>query len=617
MRKVKKRKNKIISYSIILAVTVLCVVLFLLGIGKQQNDRMSDRLFQQGGSPSGNLFILQIDAHSLEELGPYQTWTRDYVAEAIEKLNEDTETAPAVIGVDILYIGETNKVSDAHLVNACSKSKNVVMGSLLNFDTAISQDREGNYYLADTISLYEEPFEALKRVTTQGFVNGFADDDGVIRHGLQKISVPEIGEVPSFSYAVYRKYAAQNDLPEGIDIPENEKGYWYLNYQAVPGGYSNGYSLSDFIQDEIPKDRFSGSIVLIGPYAEGLMDSYMTAVDYTAPMYGVEIHANMIESMIGKNFKKEISRQAQVILIAILVFLILFACSREKLRYSMLALGLACVGYPVIAYMLYQAGILLNLIFIPVAAFLIVVVNVCAHYIKAIAKKRQVEKTFKRYVDPEIVDEIMQTGMENITLGGTSVDIACLFVDIRGFTPMSEALQPEEVVNILNRYLCLTSSCIFRHHGTLDKFIGDATMAIFNAPLPQKDYVYDAVLAAMDMVQGAAELEKELQEKFGRSVSFGIGVHCGKAVVGNIGTEKRMDYTAIGDTVNTAARLESNAPAGSILISREVYERLRGRIEAVSVGNLKLKGKKEELEVFRVERIVPETVMTDKRMGNE
>ena len=606
MKNAKKIRNTVISYIIILIMTMCCVSLFLLGAGSRQNDQLSDLILQQGGSPSGNIFILQIDAHSLEELGPYQTWTRDYVAEAIERLNGTSDLAPAVIGVDVLYIGTTSREADEHLAKACEDGGNVVLGSFLNFDTAISQDEEGNYYLSDQISLYEEPYDEVKAVTTQGFVNGFADDDGVIRHGLLKAQVPGKGEVPSFSYAVYRKYAEKNGLPEKLTVPVNNDGYWYLNYQTAPFGYSNGYSLSDFIQGEISMERFADSIVLIGPYAEGLMDSYTTAVDLSTPMYGVEIHANMIEAMLRGDFKREVFTWIQALLIAILVFTSLCVCKKEKLCYSLAVLGLSCIGYPIAVYVLYQCGFLLNLVVVPVAGFLITVGNVVAHYVKALARKHQVEKTFKRYVDPEIVDEIMQTGMENITLGGTSVDIACLFVDIRGFTPMSEALQPEEVVNILNRYLYLTSSCIFRHHGTLDKFIGDATMAIFNAPLPQKDYVYDAVLAAMDMVQGAAELEKELQEKFGRSVSFGIGVHCGKAVVGNIGTERRMDYTAIGDTVNTAARLESNAPAGSILISRDVYERLRGRIEAVSVGNLKLKGKKEELEVFRVERIVPE-----------
>ena len=193
--------------------------------------------------------------------------------------------------------------------------------------------------------------------------------------------------------------------------------------------------------------------------------------------------------------------------------------------------------------------------------------------------------------------------MDSIELGGEKTDIACLFVDIRGFTPMSEALSPEEVVGILNEYLGLTSSCIFNNDGTLDKFIGDATMAIFNAPLPLDDYIFKAVKTAMDIAQGSEELSKKLLEKFGKTISFGIGVNCGPAVVGNIGTQKRMDYTAIGDTVNTAARLESNAKPGQVLISKAVYDALSGRIEATSIGEIPLKGKSKGIEVFVVEKI--------------
>jgi adenylate cyclase len=165
---------------------------------------------------------------------------------------------------------------------------------------------------------------------------------------------------------------------------------------------------------------------------------------------------------------------------------------------------------------------------------------------------------------------------------------------------MSEKLTPEQVVAILNRYLELTSSSIFKFGGTLDKFIGDATMAIFGAPLPMEDYVFKAVCAANDMVERSHDLARELEEQFGRSVSFGVGVHCGKAVVGNIGTTRRMDYTAIGDTVNTSARLEANAPADTVYISKKVVDILQDRIECESVGNIPLKGKSEELEVFRL-----------------
>jgi len=221
-------------------------------------------------------------------------------------------------------------------------------------------------------------------------------------------------------------------------------------------------------------------------------------------------------------------------------------------------------------------------------------------YISEKLRQRKVIAAFKKYVAPEVVDEIAKKGDFKIQLGGENRDIAVLFVDIRGFTTMSEVLSPEEVVAILNRYLNLTTNAIFKNKGTLDKFVGDATMAVFNSPFDLEDYVFKAVCAAMDIVEGGAALEKELLEKFGRTVGFGVGVNCGEAVVGNVGCEFRMDYTAIGDTVNTAARLESNAKKGQVLISGEVYERIKDRIEVEEVGEIPLKGKSKGVFVYSV-----------------
>ena len=210
---------------------------------------------------------------------------------------------------------------------------------------------------------------------------------------------------------------------------------------------------------------------------------------------------------------------------------------------------------------------------------------------------------FRKYVAPQIVEEISRKGDFSIKLGGENRDVAVLFVDIRGFTTMSEALQPEEVVEILNEYLSLTTKCIFDNLGTLDKFVGDATMAVFNSPFDLPDYEYKAVCAAMDIVKGGEELEKVLLEKHGRSVGFGVGVNCGPAVVGNVGCEFRMDYTAIGDTVNTAARLEANAKKGQVLISDALYERLKDRIEVNEIGQIPLKGKSNGIMVYEVTKL--------------
>ena len=221
-------------------------------------------------------------------------------------------------------------------------------------------------------------------------------------------------------------------------------------------------------------------------------------------------------------------------------------------------------------------------------------------YILEKLKQKKVLKAFKKYVAPEIVDEISKKGDFHIKLGGENRDIAVLFVDIRGFTTMSEVLEPEQVVEILNSYLALTTEAIFKNKGTLDKFVGDATMAVFNSPFDLDDYEFRAVCAAWDIVQGGIALEGELMERFGRSVGFGVGVNCGPAVVGNIGCDFRMDFTAIGDTVNTAARLEANAKKGQVLISDVLYERVKDRVEVEEVGAIPLKGKSNEVFVYAV-----------------
>ena len=165
---------------------------------------------------------------------------------------------------------------------------------------------------------------------------------------------------------------------------------------------------------------------------------------------------------------------------------------------------------------------------------------------------------------------------------------------------MSEVLEPEQVVEILNSYLALTTEASFKNKGTLDKFVGDATMAVFNSPFDLDDYEFRAVCAAWDIVQGGIALEGELMERFGKTVGFGVGVNCGPAVVGNIGCDFRMDFTAIGDTVNTAARLEANAKKRQVLISDVLYERVKDRVEVEEVGAIPLKGKSNEVFVYAV-----------------
>jgi adenylate cyclase len=267
---------------------------------------------------------------------------------------------------------------------------------------------------------------------------------------------------------------------------------------------------------------------------------------------------------------------------------------------SIVAAGIILISVAV-SYLAYGGGLVLHPLWIPAGILALYLASIAVRYVRSAIEKQQLTKTFERYVAPEIVQEILKEGTENLSLGGKLCDIAVLFVDVRGFTTMSERLNPEMVVKILNKYLTMASTCVEDHKGTLDKFVGDAMMAFWGAPIPQEDAIRNAVLTALDIVKGAVKVSEELKDEIGEELNVGVGVHYGPAVVGNMGAERHMDYTAIGDTVNTAARLEANAPGGCVYISRVVADALGDEIRTQSLGGtVRLKGKAEGFEVLKI-----------------
>jgi class 3 adenylate cyclase len=187
---------------------------------------------------------------------------------------------------------------------------------------------------------------------------------------------------------------------------------------------------------------------------------------------------------------------------------------------------------------------------------------------------------------------------DSLQLGGRRIEITTLFADIRGYTSFSEKIDPESLFNVLNRYLALAADAVLLESGTIDKFMGDAVMAWFNAPIPQADHVLRAVRAALAIQEQVSEEHMELPEEF--QLQFGIGIHLGEVLLGLIGTQKRLEYTAIGDSVNIAKRLQENAQAGQILISQEAIGSLKGEVELRSLSPMAVAGKTRPLEVFEV-----------------
>ena len=588
-------------------VAVLATAIAASGLLYRADNALDDALYQEEQALDGNIFVIGIDARSLEVLGPFHTWSRSYMAQAIDMLNADPDCKPAAIGIDVLYAGYTDEEADNALVEALGRYDNVVTASAANFASELVTEADGTFYMEDYyVDSYDTPFPELAAVTTTGHINAMYDADGVMRHSIQKIDLPDGSQVNSFAYELYRKYCAHHGLEADANPPADDRYRWYVSFSGKPGAYYDDFSFSDLMNGNIPAEIFADSIVLIGPYATGLMDHVITSIDHSEMMYGVEYQANVVDALLRGDFKQEVSDLPQLAALFLVTFLLTLFSYKQKIRVSTALWLLAVGGYVAAAQISYQKGYLLHALWIPMFATIIYVALMAYNYLKAAMERRQITNTFKHYVAPEVVNELLKN-RDALELGGKLTDIACLFVDIRGFTPMSELLTPPQVVEILNRYLDLTSRCIMQNGGTLDKFVGDATMAIFNAPLPQEDYIYKAVKTALDMVEGSKALSEELQEQFGRTVQFGIGVHCGQAVVGNIGASVRMDYTAIGDTVNTAARLESNAPGGQILISRAVADALEGRIKVTSLGDsIKLKGKSAGFEILRVDGLMEE-----------
>lgn len=558
---------------------------------------LEDAIYRRPTGSTQNIKIIGIDEETLQAYGKLEEWSREKLAELVELLSENPETAPSVIGLDFLLTGETEGswTKDDRLVQACATAGNVVVASKLVCRTEFGISEDGSYYHDKwKVELLELPFDSLAEVTQQGFVNASQDKDGYIRRA--KLTAEYQGtQIESFPYKIANMY---NEYRGEAPVKADSSILQFL-YSGKPGEYEK-VSLVEVLNGNVDLQTFKNAIVLVGAYAPGMQDAYHVAVKRGEQMYGVEIHANILESLLTGKVVKNVSN-----MLAAAVILLVFAGyawlgQRQKL-FPVLAEGISIMALWLVAgILLKQCGWLLPLSVVELGLPPLMIYFIITKYIRERLGRKRVLKAFERYVAPQVVKELSRQNSFEIRLGGECREIAVLFVDIRGFTAMSERLEPEQVVEILNEYLNLTSQAIFKNHGTLDKFIGDAAMAVFNAPVALEDYVYKAVAAAMDMVQEAKILEKRLEEKYGNKVQFGVGINCGPAVVGNIGSEKRMDYTAIGDTVNTAARLESNATSGEILVSQAVYEQVKDRIKAEPVGELELKGKQQRIVAYRI-----------------
>lgn len=560
--------------------------------------------------PDTSIKIIKIDSKSLEEIGQFP-WDRSVYAKLIDKLEQGKAKA---IGLDVMT-PEPSKdpKQDQALADVMAKYDNIILPVNFNFPAKQKADNMLEY---DRI---EVPADAIGAPKDQlAHVNVFPDNDDKVRRLIVGLPEKDGSVVEAFSVKL-----ANFALDDAEKVRWDADGQtWYRGSEAIPVNARNqvitqyyssprqekdlqtgydSFSFSDVLNDKIDARLFENDIVLIGPFTTGLQDEYMTPMSDTIKMFGVEIHANMVQSILENKFWAELGKPAGIVILALIVALGAFLFERFKGK-TALFLFIGLLVLYIIVFIVANEWLHTYLpIFYPLFAIILMYVwSIVSHYLTERRERSRVTGIFGRFVPKAVVDKMLTSGDE-VKLGGERMDISLIFVDIRGFTTLSEKLQPEQVIQFLNEYLDVCTKAVFKFNGTLDKFIGDGVMAMFGAPVRYDNHAEMAVRAALEMKKQTAMLEERLMEKLGFTVRFGIGINCGPAIVGNIGSEElRLDYTAIGDTVNLAARLESNAKPGQILISEHIYERVRELFEIESMGEIKVKGKELPVTIYQV-----------------
>lgn len=300
------RKGRAYPLLLALAAAGLLTCLAWAGLLDGADRTASDAWYRDFQTTEGDVVLVGIDQRALEEIGPYEEWGRDIMAMAVEYLNESEDCHPAAIALDVLYIGERDPDADAWLAEAAAEYGNVITGCAAQFQDAFVEQAGGGFYRDRfTIAAFEEPYEALREVVTEGHINVMLDTDGVLRHHLLSYQLEDGREIPSMALAAATKFREFHGLDPITLPPVDSNGFWYVPFCGAPGDMSESISVADLLTGEVPADYFAGKVVFIGPYAPGLQDTYVTAADHAQPMYGVEYQANAVQALLWGNYPQE------------------------------------------------------------------------------------------------------------------------------------------------------------------------------------------------------------------------------------------------------------------------------------------------------------------------
>ncbi len=615
-----------------------------------------DRLLANQVDPGSDVVIVGIDNQSVKTLGAYPV-PRDVYATALQTLEGD---GAGVVGFDVAFPDARDPRTDRPFADALATSTIPVVlaypastlcpqepgcappdGKIVQ--TGLDQIPLKMFRCRDSSTDATTPCAQPDPNVALGSVDLVLDGDGVVRrvpllvqpacYASGACSTPLID---SFGLAVYRAATLGPGFQAGPDVTESAGtarfgGAWtvpvdatgsaLINFSGPPGNYVRfGHYLhfSDVVSGAVPASAIKGKIVLVGAYnLSGVNDEQLVTTSAgtngALSMAGVEIHANVVRMLLGAPSLPSGPRSTLLApepgwLVVLLVLLLGLATaigvSRVSVLWGLAGTVVALVGFTFAMAVFAESFGFVPDLFHPWLAIALTYTGVTAYrFLYEDREKRKVTSLFGQFLKPEIVNELAKTrrGVDDILRGGERRDITLLFVDIRGFTSMSESMEPHDVTELVTTYLDHLSGLIFKWDGTVDKYVGDEIMAFWNAPRLQGNHALLALRCAYDLVNHAPELEQKLLAKGLPPIRWGIGINSGPAVVGNMGSRSRIQYTALGDTVNTAARFCAHAPAFQVLIGQRTYEMCHEYVAVDLVPGVQLKGK--SAETFRIYQV--------------
>ena len=531
--------------------------------------------------PPADVRVVKIDDVTFGDLKARWPFPRRLHAQVIDQLHK---AGAKVIAFDVQFTEPTDQRDDLALYNAAGRARNLV------FSTTEVNAHGGSDVLGGDANL--KPIHA---VAANALIP--TDAGGVIRRFLYQVD-----GLKSFAVTV-----AERATGKAIDSKALHGGAW-IDYSGPPGTVPS-ISFSRVMQGRFPKDFFRGKVVVVGPTAPSLQDVHPTSISGGELMGGAEVQANAIWTAMHGFPLKSVSTWIDRLIILLLALIAPLATLRFSPFRSLLVAVVGGALFAVLTQVAFNHGRVLDLVHPLVALGISAVGTVGVGSVLEAFERERMRDLFGRFVPEQVVDEVLAQAGEGGHLGGKLRVCTMMFTDLRGFTTFSESRPADEVIDILNYYFGEISQAVFDHGGTLVSYLGDGMMSVFGAPLEQEDHADRAVAAAREILtERLPRVNEWIREQgYGEGFRMGVGLNSGTIMTGNIGSERRMEYTTIGDPVNTASRLEgmTKGTPFPLFMSDTTRELMQADPEdLVYVAELEVRGRQEKVKVWSLRGIV-------------